>query len=76
MCEKSLASKKKVNKKNEEKVCKKCMCLGIARSKDSKSYNHPPPPISRRSPKYANHPPNAGHGFAALVVVTGSRTVT
>ena len=23
------------------------------------------PPISRKSPKYADHPPNAGHGFAA-----------
>ena len=24
------------------------------------------PPISKRSPKYADHPPNAGHGLAAL----------
>ena len=29
----------------------------------------PPPPISKKSPKYADHPPpNAGHGFAALDV--------
>ena len=26
----------------------------------------PPPPISKNSPKYADHPPNSGHGFAAL----------
>ena len=25
-----------------------------------------PPPISKRSPKYADQPPNAGHGFAAM----------
>ena len=27
-----------------------------------------PPPLSKKSPKYAYHPPppNAGHGFAAL----------
>ena len=24
------------------------------------------PPISKRSPKYADHLPNAGHGFAAM----------
>ena len=24
------------------------------------------PPISKNSPKYADHPPNAGHRFAAL----------
>ena len=29
------------------------------------------PPISKKSPKYAGHPPNAGHGFAALVVSCG-----
>ena len=26
------------------------------------------PPISKKSPKYADHPPNAGHGFAALAL--------
>ena len=25
-----------------------------------------PPPHIKNSPKYADHPPNAGHGFAAL----------
>ena len=32
---------------------------------DKKSWNHPP--NIKNSPKYADHPPNAGHGFAALV---------
>ena len=27
----------------------------------------PPPPISKKSPKYADHPPNSGYGFAALI---------
>ena len=27
------------------------------------------PPISKKSPKYADHPRNAGHGFAALEVI-------
>ena len=26
------------------------------------------PPISNKSPKYADHPPNAGHGFATLLL--------
>ena len=37
MCEKNLASKKKVIKKNLEKMSRKSMGLGIARSRDKKS---------------------------------------
>ena len=32
------------------------------------------PPISKNSPKYADHPPNAGHGFAALPLVLSGLT--
>ena len=32
------------------------------------------PPISKNSPKYADHPPNAGHGFAALSLVLSGLT--
>ena len=29
------------------------------------------PPNIKKSPKYADHPPNAGHGFAALATRGG-----
>ena len=51
------------------------MSLGVPTSEKRKFVQEilkspPPPPISKRSPKYADHPPNAGHGFAALVNTT------
>ena len=33
------------------------------------------PPISKKSPKYGDHPPNAGHGFAALIFIYTWTTV-
>ena len=59
-------SKKKVIKKISEEMSRKTwvflLPIGSLRI-------IPPPPISKNSPKYADHPPNAGHGFAALFMV-------
>ena len=40
--------------------------MGFSTPKQEVLESPPPPPISKNSPKYADHPPNAGHGFAAL----------
>ena len=42
--------------------------MGFSTPKQEILKSSPPPPISKNSPKYADHPPNAGHGFAALCI--------
>ena len=40
--------------------------MGFSTPKQEVLESPPPPPISKNSPKYADHPSNDGHGFAAL----------
>ena len=53
------------------------MSLGGQRSEKQKFLQEifPPPPISKSPRKYADHPPNAGHGFAALGIYVSKQAV-
>ena len=67
-------SKKKGHQKNLEEMSRKHE-FGHAKlhknppKQEILKSSPPPPPISK-SQRYADHPPNAGHGFAALITYT------
>ena len=45
--------------------------MGFSTPKQEVFESSPLPPISKNSPKYADHPPNAGDGFVALTPTRG-----
>ena len=63
-----LAKKKVIKKFLEEMSRTRKTGFSTPKQEILKSF----PLISKNSPKYADHPPNAGHGFAALMGDGGS----